>query len=109
MAIPRSARLYAYAAAVLLVAAPARAQYQPRPLNDPATGEKYHIEAAASFRTPSADIVVSSSQFNLVGSDIDLKRDLGLTDQHFPQFQVTLRPAVAHKFPLQYLPVSFTQ
>src|SRR6476660_4893294 len=55
-------RLYAsavLAAGVLaLVAAPAHAQYRPRTLRDPATGEKFHIEADASFWTPSADMTI---------------------------------------------------
>ena len=45
-------------AALLICASPAAAQYKPRPLNDPATGEKWHIEGAADFWFPSAEMVV---------------------------------------------------
>ena len=45
---------------LLVLAAPAHAQYKPRPLNDPATGERYHIEAAADMWLPSTTATVSS-------------------------------------------------
>jgi hypothetical protein len=109
-------RLYAIAglaAALLCLAVPARAQYRPRPLNDPATGETYHIEAAADYWFPTADITVASAGSGalsgLVGSEIDAKRDLGLTDQRFRALQLQLRPAKRHKFRLQYIPIMYTQ
>jgi hypothetical protein len=95
--------------AALGVAAPAAAQYQPRSLNDPATGEKYHIEAGADFWFPTADVVVESEQLGIPGSLINLKNDLGLTDQRFRALQVQLRPARKHKLRFEYLPVEYTQ
>ena len=77
------------------LAAPASAQYKPRTLDDPATGEKYHIEGGADFWFPTADMVVASEQLGIPGSQIDLKRDLGLVDQRFRALQVQLRPARA--------------
>jgi hypothetical protein len=105
-------RLYRWAVATTLlcsIAAPAAAQYAPRGSNDPATGEKYHIEASASYWFPSADIVVSSEQLGIAGSQINAKRDLGLADQRFPVLQVELRPARSHKLRFNYIPVNFTQ
>ena len=102
-------RWAALAAALIGFAAPASAQYQPRSVNDPATGEKYHIEASAGFWFPNADITVSSEQLGIPGSQIDLKRDLGLTDQRFPVLSVELRPTRRHKFRLNYIPVDYTQ
>jgi hypothetical protein len=104
-------RTYRWAAlaAALLYALPASAQYKPRATNDPATGEQYHIEAGADLWFPSADMVISSEQLGIAGSQINLKRDLGLTDQHFPALQLQLRPARSHKFFLQYIPVNYTQ
>ena len=102
-------RCVALVAALAAVATPARAQYQPRSLNDPATGEKYHIEAGADFWFPSADVVVESEQLGIPGSQIDLKRDLGLVDTRFRALQVQLRPARRHKFRFEYLPVEYTQ
>ena len=105
-------RLYGWAVAAALLlccAAPAWAQYKPRSLNDPATGESYHIEAGAGYWFPTADIIVSSEQLGIPGSQINAKRDLGLTDQRFPILDLQLRPARSHKFRFQYIPVSFTQ
>ncbi len=96
-------------AAGLLLAAPASAQYQPRPLNDPATGEKYHIEGAASFWFPSADVALSSESLGIPGSLIDFKRDLGLTNPRLPALELVLRPARRHKFRLEFIPINFTQ
>ena len=53
-------------------------------------------------------MIVSSEQLGIHGSQIDFKRDLGLTDQRFPALQ-QLRPARSHKFRLQYIPVNYTQ
>ena len=109
-----STRLYSgtgLAALMLFLAAPALAQYKPRPLNDPATGEKFHIEGAASFWNPSADLVVASggsgALSGIAGTEIDAKRDLGFTDKRLPSLELFLRPAAAHKFRLQYIPISF--
>src|SRR3954468_13916150 len=104
-----SARLYAAtsaAALLLTLAAPAAAQYKPRPVEDPATGETFHIEAGASFWNPSSNLVVESAGSGALsgigGSAIDAKRDLGFVDKRFPEFDLILRPAPAHKFRLQY-------
>ena len=105
----RSYRWAVLASLVACVAAPASAQYKPRTISDPATGEKYHIEAGADYWMPSADMIVSSEQLGIRGDQIDFKRDLGLTDQRFPALQVQLRPAKSHKFRLQYIPVDYTQ
>src|SRR5712691_1844156 len=99
------------AVAFCLLPAPAHAQFKPRPLNDPATGEAYHIEAAADLWLPAADLVIASSGSGslagLPGSQINAKRDLGFTDQRFPALNLQLRPAKSHKFRLQYIPISF--
>ena len=112
--INRSATgLYAFViftvGALALTAAPADAQYAKRTLNDPATGETYHIEASAGFWMPTADMTVSSESLGIQGSQIDFKRDLGLTDQGFPEFQAVLRPAKKHKFFFQYIPIKYDQ
>ena len=99
----------ALAASFALVAAPARAQFQQRPLNDLATGEAYHIEAAAGFWLPTADVSVSSQSLGIIGSTIDFKKDLGLQDQRFPELHIELRPARSHKFRFQYIPITYDQ
>jgi hypothetical protein len=92
-----------------LVPRTARAQFQPRPLSDPATGERYHIEAAAGFWFPVSDLTIASEALGIVGSTIDFKKDLGLTDQHFGEVHLELRPAARHKFRLQYIPIKYEQ
>ena len=112
MLTSRAVRLYTLAAAYALVvcaAAPAHAQYKPQTLNDPATGEKFHIEAGAGFWRPTADMKISSEGFGLAGTEIDLKKDLGLTDQSFRALQLTLRPTRNHKFRLEYIPIKYEQ
>src|SRR3982750_4801758 len=92
---------------VFAIAAPARAQYKPRPLNDPATGELFHIEADASVWSPGATMPISSEALGIQGTTIDLEKDLGITDQTFPALDVQLRPARSHHFRLQYIPIKF--
>ena len=105
-------RLYAYISAVLvslLAATPASAQFKPWSTTGPTIGEEYHVEGSVGLWWPSADISVASSGFNIVGSTIDLRNDLGLTDQRFPELSVVLRPAKNHKFRFQYIPINYTQ
>jgi hypothetical protein len=103
-------RLYTTAgltATLLFLAVPAHAQYKPRPLNDPATGESYHIEFAADVWYPSITATVSSESLGIQGSKIDIKRDLGVIDKRMSAIDLVLRPAPAHKFRFQYLPITY--
>lgn len=109
----RAIRLYVcaglWAALVLLAASPARAQFQPRTLNDPATGEDYWIEAMGNFWFPAADIVVRSESLGIQGTEINAKQDLGLQDKRFPEFRLVLRPSTKSKIRFQYIPIQYTQ
>jgi hypothetical protein len=113
--VPR--RLYAvgpFLCSLLLLAAPVRAQFQPRSAaSDAPPGETYHVEAAVGFWLPSADISITSggsgALTGILGTEIDAKTDLGLTDRRFPEFHVELRPARHHKFRFQYIPISYEQ
>jgi hypothetical protein len=103
-----------YAAAVLvsiftLWAAPARAQFKPRPMGDPTLGEDYHIEGGFDLWFPSADILLSSESLGIPGTTIDFKNDLGLTDQKFVALRLQLRPSKRNKFRFQLVPISFDQ
>ena len=106
-------RSAAVSAALICFAAPAAAQYKPQAVDQPATGESYHIEGGVGYWFPSADVTIASggsgALSGLPGSQIDAKRDLGLTDQRFPEFQLQLRPARSHKFRLNYTPVTYSQ
>jgi hypothetical protein len=106
----RPIRLYvwiALTAVLVLSATPARAQFQPRPVNDIATGEDFHIEGSASWWFPGATMSIASEAFNVVGSNIDLKTDLGFEDKRMSVLNLTLRPARRHKFRFQYVPIKF--
>ena len=98
--------------AFVCVATSAHAQYRPRPLNDPSTGESFHIEADATWWPTSSDITVQAAGggalSGLLGTNIDAKRDLGFTDQRFPILNLQLRPARSHHFRLQYIPIQYT-
>ncbi len=52
---------------------------------------------------------IASQSLGIPGSTIDFKQDLGLTDQHFPEVHLELRPATRHKFRLQYIPINYEQ
>jgi hypothetical protein len=109
---PPARRLYALlglAAAIVFAATPAAAQYKPRPLNDPATGETYHIEASAGLWYPTAEIQIASESLGLGGTTIDFKNDLGMGDKKLPAFQLQLRPGRKHKFRFQYIPIKYDQ
>src|SRR5579859_7067794 len=96
----------------LLAASPARAQYKPQPLNDPATGESYHIEASAGWWFTTADMTITSagsgSLTGLPGTSINAQTDLGMpSSQRLPALTLVLRPARSHKFRFNYIPISF--
>jgi len=96
---------------LFFAATSAHAQYRPRALEDPATGENYHVEAEATLWPNSADISVASAGggalTGLLGTDIDAKRDLGFTDQRFPMWTLQLRPARRHHLRFQYIPIEY--
>jgi len=92
-----------------LFATPARAQFTPRSVDDPATGETYHVEASTGLWFPTTDMTINSEALGIPGSDIDFKRDLGLQDQHFGEIHVVLRPFKKHKFRFQLIPIKFEQ
>lgn len=103
-------RLYALLAlAFFASAAPAQAQFARRTQSDPATGEQYHIEGAAGFWRPTADMSIQSESLGIPGSTIDFKNDLGLTDTHFSEVQAVLRPGKKHRFRFQFIPIKYDQ
>ena len=97
------------AAVSLYGTAPARAQFTPRTLSDPATGEKYHIEASVGLWKPTTEMTISSESLGIAGSTIDFKKDLGLKDQSFPEFHLVLRPSKRNKLRFQLIPIKFNQ
>ena len=101
-------RVYAHllmATVFVLLAAPAHAQYKPRPLSDPATGEVYHIEGFAGFWFPDAAIEGSSSNLTVApGTKIDFKKDLGLQNHAIGDLRVALRPIKMGQAPVRVHP-----
>lgn len=89
------------------------AQFQPRPMldDDPdlPTGERFVIEGQIGLWSPSAEMEIASEGLGIVGTIINFKDDLGLEDDSFPEFHVTLRPARRHKLRFQYIPINFSQ
>jgi hypothetical protein len=91
----------------LAAAAPASAQYGRPTMSDPATGEKYHVEVSYGFWHPDLEATISSEQLGIIGTEIDVKSDLGYTDEAIRQFRLVLRPGKKHKFRIEYVPVKF--
>jgi hypothetical protein len=89
------------------MAGTASAQFTPTKLSDPATGEKYHIEASAGLWHPSAAMSISSESLGIPGDTIDFKKDLGLADQTFKELHLILRPSKKTKFRFQYIPINY--
>jgi hypothetical protein len=95
--------------ALVLTASPALAQFRPRTISDPATGEKYHIEGSAGFWNPTATMSISSEALGIGGTTIDFKKDLGLKDKRFGELHAVLKASRKHKFRFQYIPIKYTQ
>ncbi len=94
--------------AVLL---PARtdAQFAATPFSDPATGERYHIEAAGAFWNPEPHFLIASESLpGILGTKIDAQTDLGIKKHRINEFRLVLRPGRKHKFRLDYLPMTYT-
>jgi hypothetical protein len=82
----------------------ARAQ-EPSRIEDRPAGETYRFEVLAGYWSPRTNIIVSSDAPGVPGTRIDLRNDVGLTDERFLELQLSWRPAPKHKFRFQYLPV----
>lgn len=96
-------------ALVGLTARPALAQFQPRPLGNPAVGENFHIEGFAGFWNPDSDITIAVEGLGQNPTNINLKTDLGATDSRVGEMRLVLRPAAKHKFRLNYTPLKWEQ
>ena len=95
-------------ALVCLAAQGASAQYAYRSSrSDPATGEKYSVEASIGVWYPSVSAVVSSESLGIIGSDIDLVNDLGVVDKEFTDFRLVIRPGRKHKLRFQFTPIKY--
>lgn len=86
----------------------ARAQYGATPFHDPATGETYHIEGALAFWNPPPSMMVASESLpGIIGTTIDVQKDLGVQQKRLTELRLVLRPAKKHKFRVNYLPMTY--
>lgn len=93
------------AAMVGAAALPALAQYSP-PM-EPAVGEEYYVEVAYGWWDASPSLVVNSESLGIIGTDVDLVDDLGITQKKLGKLNVVLRPAKKHKFRFERLPIRY--
>lgn len=100
--------LYVLTAMALFAAVPAQAQFQARPMSDPATGETYHIEGSAGFWNTNSQMSIASEGFGILGTTIDFKNDLGLESGSLKELFVTVRPGKKHKLRFEMIPVNMT-
>ena len=107
LSIP-SAGLLLSLTAFTLVPATAHAQYSaPEMSGGGAIGEKYHAEVSGTLWNPDLYGQISSEQFGLLGTKIDLVDDLGYAKTRFKDFRLVLRPSKKAKFRVQYTPIQY--
>lgn len=99
--------LLAYA--VLLAPSSAHAQFTATPFSDPATGERYHVEASFGWWNPSPDFEIASESLpGVLGTRIDAVDDLGIEQKQIPELRIVLRPGQKHKFRINYMPMTYS-
>lgn len=91
----------------LLVLSASTAHAQFRQASTRATGELYRVEVMGNFWNPTPDIIISSEEFGILGSDIDFVDDLGIEKKRHTQLRVVLRPGTKHKFRFEYTPLKY--
>lgn len=103
----RTALGAAFILAGLVRPAPAWAQYGAPDLSSSAIGEKYRVEFSGTLWNPDLFGVISSEQFQLVGTQIDFLTDLGYVKTRFKDMRIVLRPSKKSKFRIQYTPIEY--
>ncbi len=92
-------------AVLMLGVGSASAQF--RPPADPAVGEDYNVEVSYGWWNADPSLIVNSESLGILGTDVDLVDDLGITKRKLGRLNVVLRPATKHKFRLEYLPIKY--
>ena len=99
-------RLALASLAVLLVAARAEAQFRP---TDPAPGENFHVELAATFWTPTPGIVISSGALTPLGSSgVDFVQEFSIANKRFTEFRGVLKGG-KHRLRIGHVPLQYTE
>ena len=93
---------------IVLMPARADAQFAATPFSDPATGERYHIEAALALWNPPPVFSIQSESLGVLGTRIDAVADLGIEQKRINELRLVLRPGRKHKFRINYLPMSYS-
>lgn len=84
---------------LLLMGAPSYAQSVLPP-------ESTHVEVGMMWWKPQPQITISSGSLS---SDIDFVNDLGITEDRFREFRVTLKPGRKHKIRFAYIPIRYAE
>ena len=77
--------------------------------NGPSVGEDYTIELTGGLWEPTPAVIASSEQFGILGSNIDFRRDLGLSRRQQPDFRITLKTGHKHKLRVSVTPIAYAQ
>lgn len=85
---------------------PVSAQYRPTP-SSAAIGEDYHIEASYNWWNAEPSLLVNSEALGILGTDVDLVSDLGITKHRLGKFDLVLKPSKKHRFKFQRLPIKY--
>ena len=93
-----------FAWAVLLAATSAEAQFRS---TGPAVGEPFNVEAALLWWGADPTLVISSEALGIPGDDVDLTSDLGIEKKQLIDLAFVLRPALKHKFRINYTPIKY--
>jgi hypothetical protein len=93
---------------VALAATPAQAQYGAIPSGVRPPGEDYHVEVFGGFWNPTPNVIVSSEQLGIVGTEIDFVNDLGTEKKQIGDLRIVLRPTTKSKFRIGYTPIQYT-
>jgi hypothetical protein len=104
---PRCIPPLAVALAALVAPVQALAQYSAPDSGSSAIGEKYHVELGGTLWNPDLAGTISSEQFKITGSQINLLTDLGYTKTRFKDVRIVLRPSKKSKFNIQYTPIQY--
>lgn len=72
-----------------------------------ATGETYHVEIQAGFWNPTPELRLAVDFLDVIGTEFDLRDDLGIEKARFGDFRLVLRPATRHKFRVSYIPIEY--
>jgi hypothetical protein len=96
-----------FTCALVLAPAVSRAQFEANPFEDPATGERYHIEAAGALWNPSPQLEIASEALGIIGTRVNAVSDLGVQQKRIGELRIVLRPGRKHKFRVNYLPMTY--